>query len=110
MTVDFPASIAQYLHAVDRDDVPGSLAALAPDAVVVDDGVTYTGRAIAAWRDRSESEFAYTRDFRGLEVVDATRFVARYRLEGDFPGGVVDLRFAFALAADGRIARLEIAP
>ena len=30
-------------------------------------------------------------------------------LEGDFPGGTVDLRYRFRLAGD-RIARLDIAP
>jgi hypothetical protein len=110
MTVTFPASIAQYLRAVDSDDVPGSLGVLTPDAVVVDDGSTYTGGDIADWRSRSESEFTFTRDFRGLEVIDASRFVARYRLEGNFPGGTVDLRFTFTLADDGRIRLLEIAP
>ncbi|RIJ52085.1 nuclear transport factor 2 family protein [Clavibacter lycopersici] len=110
MTTRFPASIAQYLLAVEADDIPGSLDALTPDAVVVDEGVARTGAGIAEWRARSASEYAYTREFRGLEVVDPSRFVAQHRLEGDFPGGVVDLRFTFTLAADGRIRRLEIAP
>jgi hypothetical protein len=35
--------------------------------------------------------------------------VAVHHLEGDFPGGVVDLRFRFTLR-EGRIAELVIKP
>jgi hypothetical protein len=36
-------------------------------------------------------------------------YVAVHHLEGDFPGGVVDLRFRFTLR-EGRIAELVIKP
>ncbi|MFJ5104599.1 hypothetical protein [Streptomyces sp. NPDC088554] len=40
---------------------------------------------------------------------DATHYIATQHLEGDFPGGAVDLRYRFTLR-DDRIERLVIAP
>lgn len=108
MTTSIPLHAVQFLDATDHDDTPAALACLVPDAVIVDDGRTYEGDAIAGWLERSASEYEYTRDFRGLEPLGTGTYVARYRLEGNFPGGVVDLRYLFTLAADGRVARLEI--
>ena len=53
--------------------------------------------------------FTYTRTLIGsVEVGDNTWLVTN-RLEGDFPGGVVDLRYRFKIS-EGRIAELHIAP
>ena len=43
----------------------------------------------------------------GAEKTDDEHYTAINHLEGDFPGGVVDLRFRFTLR-DGRIASLVI--
>ena len=109
MTVRFPVAIATYLDAVDRGDVDTSLTVFTADATVVDEGHTYTGDAIRAWRSGAGSEFTYTNEFRGLRAVDEDHFVADFHLEGDFPGGVADLAYRFTLR-DGRIEHLEIAP
>jgi ketosteroid isomerase-like protein len=110
MTITIPIQAALYLDAVDRHDLEASLAAFAPDAVVVDEGRSHRGDEIREWRATAASGYTYTSEFRGLEPTDETHSVARYHLEGDFPGGVVDLRFAFTLrAGDGLIERLEIA-
>ena len=45
----------------------------------------------------------------GAERVDATHWVAVNRLEGDFPGGVAELRYRFTLA-DDLVTELVIAP
>ncbi len=42
-------------------------------------------------------------------MVDDSHYDARHHLEGNFPGGVVDLHFRFTLR-DGQIARLVIEP
>jgi ketosteroid isomerase-like protein len=110
MSTRFPFQIAVYLDAVARDDLETSLSVFAPDAVVVDEGRSHRGAEIREWRSGTATEYTYTTDFRSLETVDATHFVALNHLEGDFPGGEVDLRFQFELAPDGRIRRLEIAP
>lgn len=109
MTTQIPLHAVRYLAAAERDDAVTALACLTPDAVIIDDGRTYVGEQIGRWLDRSASEYVYTRDFRGLEPIDACTFAARYRLEGNFPGGVVDLRYLLTVAADGRVERLEIA-
>jgi len=44
-----------------------------------------------------------------IEITDLPTTVQGH-LEGDFPGGVVDLRYRFALDADDRIPVLAIAP
>ena len=46
-------------------------------------------------------------DSQKILVIDDEHYTAINHLEGDFPGGVVDLHFRFALR-DGRIARLVI--
>lgn len=105
-----PAVVAQYLQAHDRHDTEATLAVFAPVAVVVDDGASYAGRdEIRSWLQRAASEFTYTRTF--LEAVPGAdgSWVVRNRIEGDFPGGLVDLSYRVAVA-DGLITRLEIAP
>ncbi|MDO9377658.1 MAG: hypothetical protein Q7T56_02330 [Nocardioidaceae bacterium] len=110
MTTLLPFQAARYLDAVERDDVDAALSCLAPGATVVDEGRSHTGDDVRTWLTTTSSEFTFTRDFRGLEPLDEHRSVARFHLEGDFPGGVVDLRFTFTTGADGLVTRLEIAP
>ena len=47
--------------------------------------------------------------FTGANAVDADTWLVTNRLEGDFPGGVVDLDYRFRLAGDA-IVELLIAP
>ncbi|MET0323574.1 MAG: nuclear transport factor 2 family protein [Ilumatobacteraceae bacterium] len=108
MTARFPVAIATYLDAVDRGDVDASLAAFTDDATVVDEGRSYTGEAIRAWRSSAGHEFTYTNEFRSLRTIDDDHFVADFHLEGNFPGGVADLKYRFALR-DDKIEHLEIA-
>jgi hypothetical protein len=110
MTTLFPLHVGLYLDATARGDVEASLASFAPSATVIDEGHSYTAAAIRAWRERASTEFTFTSDFLGLEPTDESHFVARFHLEGDFPGGTVDLRFLFTLAPSGLIERLEITP
>lgn len=105
-----PATITGYLAAHQVRDVPAAIGHFTGDAVVVDEGNTYTGPdEIAAWLDRSAREYTYTIELVGTERIDDDRYVATHHLEGDFPGGVVDLHFRFTLRGD-RIAALTIEP
>ncbi len=108
MTTRIPLPAITYLDAADRGDHATARACFTADAVVVDDGRTYTGDDVREFVERAGSEYSFTRDFQGFEPVGERRFVARYRLEGDFPGGVVDLRYVLTVAEDGLIERLEI--
>ncbi|SOD97617.1 nuclear transport factor 2 family protein [Blastococcus haudaquaticus] len=105
-----PATIRGFLTAHVTRNADTALRAFTPTAVVVDDGTTYRGSE-EVWRFLTESgtEFSYTTQLVGAERVDEAHWVAVNRLEGDFPGGVVELRYRFALDGD-LIAELVIAP
>lgn len=106
---DLPEVIARYQAAHDARDTPLALATFAPAATVVDDGRTHRGTdEIRAWLSTEASEYTFTRTTLGARPEGAGWRVVSH-LEGDFPGGVVDLRYRFELA-DGLITRLEIAP
>jgi ketosteroid isomerase-like protein len=105
-----PATITGYLAAHLAREVDAATSRFTDDAVVVDEGHTYTGPAeIAAWLDRSASEYTYTIELTGTERIDDAHYVATHHLEGNFPGGVVDLHFRFTLRGD-RISALTIEP
>jgi ketosteroid isomerase-like protein len=104
------ATIRGYLAAHAARDADAAIGAFAPDAVVVDDGRTFTGTAeILDFLSRSATEFTFTTELIGAQRLDDETWVATNRLEGDFPGGVVELGYRFTLLGD-RIAELVIAP
>ncbi len=105
-----PSIINQLLKATEDEDFEAFAACFLPDGVVLDAGKTYVGRdEIVGWRKTVAdgpdftAEVTATAPFGpggdGYKVVE--------HLEGDFPGGVVDLDFLFALKGD-RIAALMI--
>lgn len=107
-TTELPAVVTAFL-ASDASASPQATAELFGDqAVVVDDGHTYRGReAIFGWRKGAARAFNYTKTLRSehqrgplIEIVE--------RLEGDFPGGRVDLRSTFTLESTGLISSLRI--
>lgn len=107
---DLPDVVTRYLRAHRAHDTATAIAAFTGDAEVTDDGRTYEGTdAIEAWLTRSSTEYTYTVTLTGAERVDAAHWTAVNRLEGNFPGGVVDLAYRFTLR-DGLIERLVIAP
>ncbi|MGY1609992.1 nuclear transport factor 2 family protein [Geodermatophilus sp. SYSU D00700] len=105
-----PAPIREYLAAHAARDADAALRAFTPTAVVVDDGTTYRGTdEVRRFLSRAGARFSYTTELVGAQRVDATHWVVTNRLEGDFPGGVVELGYRFAM--DGElIAELVIAP
>ena len=105
-----PRPIADYLTAHRTRDTDTAITCFTNDAAVTDEGKTYRGTAgIRTWLDRSAGEYTYTIELTGAEKIDDEHYTATNHLEGDFPGGVVDLHFRFTLR-DGRIARLVIEP
>ena len=107
---ELPDVVARYQAAHDRGDVDTAAAAFTPDATVQDDGREYRGRdEIRHWLAKTSTEFSYTRTLTGATAIDAQSWLVINHLEGNFPGGVVDLRYRFVLAQD-LIAELEIAP
>ncbi|MEV4504179.1 nuclear transport factor 2 family protein [Streptomyces klenkii] len=105
-----PEVITRYLTAHRAHDTAGAITAFTREATVIDDGNTYEGtEAIRGWLDRSATEFTYTIHLIGAQQTDATHYIATHHLEGDFPGGTIDLRYQFTLL-DGLIERLVIEP
>ncbi|MEU1465314.1 nuclear transport factor 2 family protein [Streptomyces sp. NPDC005727] len=105
-----PEVITRYLTAHRAHDTATALTAFTREATVIDDGNTYEGtEAIREWLDRSTTEFTYTIRLTGAQQTDATRYIATHHLEGNFPGGTIDLRYQFTLRG-GLIERLVIEP
>ncbi|MFF2185302.1 nuclear transport factor 2 family protein [Streptomyces sp. NPDC058155] len=110
LTPALPDVVTRYLTAHHIRDKDSALATFHEGATVTDDGSTYTGRAaIGQWLGEAASEYTYTTELLGTESPDENHHVVTNRLEGDFPGGRVDLRFRFTLRA-GLIEDLTIAP
>jgi ketosteroid isomerase-like protein len=109
MTAPLPPGIAAYFAAVDNDDDDALVACFGDEAVVVDEDREWRGRpSIRHWRETVATRFDYTLEVLGARDVDG-RVDVHTHLEGNFPGGTVDLEYRFTLT-DGRISRLEIVP
>ena len=107
---ELPAVVREFQDAHDQRDANAALAMFTADAIVKDDGHDYRGRGeILDWLSRASVEFTYTRTLTDAVQLDADTWLVTNHLEGDFPGGVVDLRYRFVLS-DGLIGQLDIAP
>jgi hypothetical protein len=109
-TAQLPTIVRTYLTAHREHDNTTAIAAFAADATVIDEGHTYLGlEEIRDWLQQSAGEYTYTIELTGADRLGEDHWVAIQHLEGNFPGGVVDLRFEFSIAGD-KIRRLVIAP
>lgn len=107
---DVPSSITIYQAAHDRRDVATAVAQFAADALVVDDGRTYEGvSGVESFVRDAASEYTYTRTLVAAEEVGPDRWRVTNHLDGNFPGGHVDLSYEFQLEG-GLITCLTIAP
>jgi hypothetical protein len=105
-----PPLIESYQAAHDRHDIDAALATFADDAVVNDEDETWTGSdRIRQWLTKTSTEYTFTRTLLGAEPTGTASWLVRSRLEGNFPGNVVDLRYEFTLDGD-HISALTIAP
>jgi hypothetical protein len=114
MAIPLPTIISDYFAASERYDVDAVVACFVDDAVVVDEDREWRGHAgVREWRDTVATVYEYTVEVCGATargvVGGADRHDVFTHLEGNFPGGTVDLTDRFELR-DGRIARLEIVP
>jgi ketosteroid isomerase-like protein len=114
MTISLPTIISEYMAAADGGDAGAIVACFTDDGVVRDEDQEWRGRAaIKQWRESVATAFQYTVEVRGAAAigdVDGEEVhEVNVRLEGNFPGGTVDLTYRFGLH-NGRIARLEIHP
>jgi ketosteroid isomerase-like protein len=104
-----PEVVTRYLKAADDKDPEALAACFTPDGTVVDEDHTYTGRdEIIGWRESTSSKWTYTTAVTGSESVGDGEYRVFTHLEGDFPGGVADLAYAFTIRGN-LIAALHIA-
>ena len=109
-TNDTPAAIDRYLREAAGGDLDILLGCFTSDATVIDEDTTFRGHAeIRRWRETVTSKFTYTLTVLSTDAVSADRYTVTVRLDGNFPGNSVQLRFRFALRG-GLISELEIAP
>jgi hypothetical protein len=108
MTLNLPKPIADYFEA-DRGSGESVDKCFVSDAVVRDEGKVYHGvNEIRKWRAEVAAKFTYSCQPLAVQQQD-DRTVVTCRLEGNFPGSPVNLRFFFRLAND-KIQDLEIIP
>jgi hypothetical protein len=106
--LNLPEPIAAYFGA-DKRDSEAIARCFTKEAVVKDEGHTYTGiLAIKQWKAESSTKYTYTSEPLALDQRDGPTVVTS-RLTGNFPGSPVELRFFFRLER-GKIAFLEIIP
>jgi hypothetical protein len=105
-----PDVIRRYLDAHDARNTDAALTTFTSDATVIDEDHAHHGSdQIRTWLTTAATEFTYTRSLINADPSDSGTWVVTNRLEGNFPGGVVDLRYRFTLR-HGLIAELLIAP
>lgn len=100
--------IARHFAAAEAGDIDSLVDCFTDDAWVLDEDRRHEGRAaIRAWREHAASAYTYTLDIRGATETGPDEYRVDTHLEGDFPGGVVDLSHVFALRGE-LIAGLQI--
>ena len=101
-------TVESYFDLIDGADPARVIDVFTVDAVVVDDGRTYRGReAILGWLCGPASQFTTTSTRISAVQHDSTTDVV-VLLEGDFPGGRVELRHHFTQEAGGLVSGLTI--
>lgn len=104
-----PTTIRAFIEAHEARDADTALALLTPGAVISDVGESFTGEdSLRRFVSEAGAEFTYTDEITTV-ALDGEIWVVGHHLEGDFPGGVADLDYRFALEGE-KIARLDIVP
>ena len=108
MSINLPEPIAAYF-ATDRLNAEALGQCFIEGAVVKDEGDTYSGiDAIRKWKADVATKYSYTSEPFESEQKNGMTVVTS-RLNGNFPGSPVNLRYFFRLER-GKIAFLEIIP
>lgn len=103
-----PAVISRYYDAAAAGDLDTVIGCFTADAHVRDEGHDFHGLSeIRHWRESLASRFTYTTESTGAVATGDQQYLVTTHLEGDFPGGVVDLDQRFTLVED-LIADLSI--
>ena len=106
-TDQLPTTICAFLEAQEARDADAALAQMAPGAVISDVGESFAGEdALRRFVIEAGAEFTVTSEITKV-ARDGDVWVVGHHLEGDFPGGVADLDYRFALEGE-QITRLDI--
>jgi hypothetical protein len=106
MSFDLPRPIADYFSA-DKGDSELFGRCFAEDAIVRDEGQTYTGvAAIQQWRAQAQQKYRYTVEPLACAQED-DKTIVTCRLTGSFPGSPIEVQFVFGIDGN-RIKSLQI--
>ncbi len=107
-TEKLPQVINDYFDLMDGDSKLAVADLFAPDAQVTDNGITYRGDAeIRGWLSGEASQYTITSTLLSAEQT-GRRIAVVQRIEGNFPGGRVDLDVHFLLDPADLISTLTI--
>jgi hypothetical protein len=107
MQIPMPEPVRLYFQSEAHDDTGRLADVFTAEAVVTDEQRTHEGfEAIRAWKAASKAATKYQVTPVSAEP-DKDGVLVVGRVEGDFPGSPVTLRYLFALEGD-RISALEI--
>ncbi|PKP80856.1 MAG: polyketide cyclase [Alphaproteobacteria bacterium HGW-Alphaproteobacteria-18] len=107
MQIPMPAPVRLYFQSEAYDDTLRIADCFTPDAVVTDERRTHQGLdAIRAWKAEAKAAAKYQVTPVSAEP-EGERILVVGRVEGDFPGSPVMLRYMFDLEGD-RISGLAI--
>lgn len=108
MNTDAPKAIQRFLKAEDEGDADALASCFLPEGVVLDEGQTHIGRQeIVTWRQVAAATYTYTAVVTAEERLGRDAYKIVKHLKGDFPGGVADLDYLFALKGD-QVAALMV--
>ncbi len=108
MNPHLPAILEHYFKAQNAHDIDTMVACFTPDAVVRDEGHTYSGsQAIRAWKIETSAKYRITAT--PLESrSEGDKTIVVVKVAGTFPGSPANLTYRFGFSADGRIGALEV--
>ena len=110
MAVAMPPVVQRYFDADAERNIDAIIALFSDDATVIDEGRERNGTAeIREWQTGPASDYEYRVTIIDVESLGEDRFRVTARLEGNFPGGIAELKFDFALQGS-QISYLEIVP
>jgi len=105
-----PNTVRNFLEVSATEGTAGAGDCFTADGVVLDERRTHVGpAAIGAWARDAYARYRFSLQVRNVACTDEGVAVTA-QVSGNFPGSPVVLRYDFALGAEGKIRRLEIAP
>lgn len=108
MSIELPVPLEAYFEAGNGRDLSRITECFAPDARVLDEGEWRQGlEEIRRWAEEARVKYNFTSTPLTVEG-PADEPIITARVEGNFPGSPIELRYRFALS-DGKIASLSIA-